>query len=160
MPNFLEQLIAEWYEYQGYFVRRNIKVGKLEKGGHEGELDVVAYDPQNRKLVHFEPSMDADSWETRERRYTKKFDAGRKHIPELFKGFGELPDIEQIAVFVFGNAKSHAKIGGGRVLHISDLMNEIRLHIAQKKVAIEVIPEQFVILRSLQFAANYWEITQ
>lgn len=115
MPNFLEQLIAEWYEYQGYFVRRNIKVGKLEKGGYEGELDVVAYDPQNRKLVHLEPSMDADSWENRERRYTKKFDAGKKYIPRLFEGFGELPEIKQIAVFAFGNTKSHAKIGGGSV---------------------------------------------
>ena len=25
--NFLEQLVAEWYEYQGYFVRRNVMVG-------------------------------------------------------------------------------------------------------------------------------------
>jgi hypothetical protein len=32
MPsNHLEQLVAEWYEYQGYFVRRNIFVGKLPK---------------------------------------------------------------------------------------------------------------------------------
>jgi hypothetical protein len=26
--NFLEQLVAEWYEYDGYFIRRNVKVGK------------------------------------------------------------------------------------------------------------------------------------
>ena len=25
--NHLEQMIAEWYEYQGYFVRRNVFVG-------------------------------------------------------------------------------------------------------------------------------------
>ena len=40
--NFLEQLVAEFYEYKGYFVRRNILVGKRAKGGYECELDVVA----------------------------------------------------------------------------------------------------------------------
>ena len=31
MPgNYLEQLVAEWYEYQGYFVRRNVLVGKMQ----------------------------------------------------------------------------------------------------------------------------------
>jgi len=29
MSNHLEQLIGEWLEHQGYFVRRNVKVGKL-----------------------------------------------------------------------------------------------------------------------------------
>jgi hypothetical protein len=34
----LEQLVAEWYEFQGYFVRRNVRVGRRLKGGHDGEL--------------------------------------------------------------------------------------------------------------------------
>jgi hypothetical protein len=30
MPrNHLEDLVAEWYEFRGYFVRRNVQVGKL-----------------------------------------------------------------------------------------------------------------------------------
>ena len=41
--NFLEQLIAEWYEYRGYFVRRNVLVGRRLKGGYECELDIVAF---------------------------------------------------------------------------------------------------------------------
>ena len=60
--NYLEQLVAEWYEYQGCFVRRNIHVGKRPKGGYECELDLVAFNPALRHLVHIEPSMDADSW--------------------------------------------------------------------------------------------------
>ena len=43
MPNFLEQLVREWYEYQGYFVRQNVNVGKRAKGGYECELDIVAF---------------------------------------------------------------------------------------------------------------------
>lgn len=31
--NYLESLVAEWLEYRGYFVRRNVKVGKRQKGG-------------------------------------------------------------------------------------------------------------------------------
>src|SRR5437016_5364675 len=46
--NFLEQLVAEWYEYQGYFIRRNVRVGKLAAGGYECELDVVAFHPQTK----------------------------------------------------------------------------------------------------------------
>ena len=34
--NFLEELVAEWYEYKGYFVRRNVRVGPRAKGGYEG----------------------------------------------------------------------------------------------------------------------------
>ena len=88
--NYLEQLVAEWYEYQGYFVRRNVLVGKLAAGGHEGELDIVAFNPAKSHLVHIEPSMDAESWEKREDRYRQKFETGKKYIPELFAGF-ELP---------------------------------------------------------------------
>ena len=49
--NFLEQLVAEWYEFNGYFVRRNVKVGPRAKGGHDGELDVVAFHPGRKSLV-------------------------------------------------------------------------------------------------------------
>ncbi len=81
--NFLEQLVGEWYEYRGYFVRRNVLVGKRAKGGYECELDVVAFNPVTRHLVHIEPSMDCDSWPVRERRYGKKFRAGRKYIHNI-----------------------------------------------------------------------------
>jgi hypothetical protein len=58
VSNFLEQLVAEWLEYRGYFVRRNVKVGKRKKGGYEGELDIVGFHPLQKHLVHYETSMD------------------------------------------------------------------------------------------------------
>ena len=85
MVNFLEQLAAEWYEFNGYFVRRNVLVGRRERGGYECELDVVAFNPKERRLIQVEPSMDAHSWKKRESRFQKKFAAGRKHIPTLFE---------------------------------------------------------------------------
>lgn len=153
--NFLEQLVAEWYEYRGYFVRRNITVGKRRKGGYECELDVVAFHPSERHLVHIEPSMDAESWETRERRFRRKFDAGRKHIPGLFPGF-ELPEeIEQIAVLVFASKANHPTLGGGKVLLVSDLMRDILENLSEKKIASGAVPEHHALLRTLQFVVEY-----
>src|SRR5215467_744249 len=113
--NHLEDLVAEVYGLQGCFVRRNIQVGKRPRGGYECELDIVAFHPGNRKLVQIEPSLDTDTWEERERRYLKKFNAGRRYIPELFEGLALPREIEQIALFVYGGG-GRATLAGGRGL--------------------------------------------
>jgi hypothetical protein len=43
--NHLEALAAEWLNYNHYFVRSGVKVGKRARGGWDGELDVVAFHP-------------------------------------------------------------------------------------------------------------------
>ena len=70
--NHLETLVAEWYEFRGYFVLRNVRVGKLPTGGYACELDIVAFHPENSHLVQVEPSLDADPWAKREERFRKK----------------------------------------------------------------------------------------
>jgi hypothetical protein len=156
MPsNHLEQLVAEWYEYLGYFVRRNIFVGRRSKGGYECEHDIVAFHPQNKHLVHIEPSLDANSWSIREARYKKKFDAGRKYIPSLFKGLDIPAEIEQFAVLVFASSTNHSTIGGGRVVIVDDLLKEIFHELRDKHLASNAIPEHLIILRSFQFATEY-----
>ena len=75
----LEDLIAEYYDWSGYLVKQNLKVGKLSHGGWEMELDVVAFHPETKRLVHIEPSIDADSWAERERRFRKKFESGERY---------------------------------------------------------------------------------
>jgi hypothetical protein len=157
--NFLEQLVAEWYEFRGYFVRRKISVGPCLNRKFEFELDIVAFHPGKPHLVHIEPSMDAASWDRREKLYTAKFGAGRKYLPSLFSGF-DLPEIDQIALLVFAGRLRLPTLGGGKVLLIQDFMNEIRFDsewgLAARSVRNRAIPEQYVILRSLQFATNYW----
>jgi hypothetical protein len=102
--------------------------------------------------------MDAHPWEQREKRFGAKFAAGRKHIPSLFSAFSDLPDIEQVALLVFaGNTEGHPTVGGGRVLLIRDLMADIRAELAGRCIASRAVPEQYVILRCLQFASNYWK---
>ena len=52
MPNFLEQITRKWYEYQGYFVRQNVNVGPRARGGYDCEIDIVAFHPKTKHLVH------------------------------------------------------------------------------------------------------------
>jgi hypothetical protein len=152
--NYLEQLVAEWYEYKGYLVRRNVLVGRRAKGGYECELDVVAYHPGERRLVHVEPSMDASSWAVREDRFRKKFEAGRRHIPALFPHFGSLPEPEQIALFCFASNRSRTSVGGGIVRTVRDFMREIFSELSSVRIATNAVPEHLAILRSFQFVCE------
>jgi len=153
--NFLEHLVTEWYEYRGFLVRRNIPVGRRARGGYEAELDVVAFHPVTRRLVHLEPSMDAESWETRERRFQRKFDAGRRHIPGLFPGVALPDEIEQIAILIFASKANHPTLGGGQVQLASDLMREIMEDLSDKKLAENSVPEHHALLRTLQLVVEY-----
>jgi hypothetical protein len=158
MPaNHLESLVAEWYEIRGYFVRRNVQVGKRTKGGYECELDIVAFHPEQRSIVHVEPSLDALSWAKREARYRKKFEAGRRHIPGLFPGLAVPKHIEQIALFVFGGGPVGRQLAGGRVMLIRELMAEIPAGLAHRRVESAAVPEEYPLLRTLQFASQYWK---
>ncbi len=153
--NFLEQLISEWYEYQGYFVRRNMWVGKRPKGGYECELDIVAFHPVKKHLVHIEPSMDAASWAEREQRYSKKFKAGRKYIPDLFEGLDVPKDIEQIAVLVFASKQNRDTLAGGKLVLLSEMLEEVFTELRSRSIYSEMVSEEFPVLRGLQFVAQY-----
>lgn len=159
MPsNWLEQLVAEWYEYRGYFIRRNVLVGKRPKGGYECELDVVAFHPNEKHLVQVECSSDASSWEEREERFRKKFEAGQKHVPDLFLGVAPAgAPIEQIAVLLYASTGGRAALAGGRVLPVAALVQEIVAHFEGRPTTTAVVSEQYALLRMLQFVSDYRE---
>ena len=153
--NHLEQLVTEWYEYQGYFVRQNVRVAKRERGGYDGELDVVAYNPSTDHLAHIEPSLDSHSWEKREKRFSKKFKIGRQFIPGLFGGV-DLPEkIEQIALLAHASKVNHQTIGGGQVVLVSELIGEIMNDLTAKEFSKEAVPENLPLIRTLQLAATH-----
>jgi len=156
MPgNFLEQLVAEWYEFNGYFVRKNVLVGKRKEGGYECELDIVAFNPERKELHHIEPSMDTNSWKDREKRYKKKFDAGKKHIPKLFKGLKLPSKIKQIALFGHASDKTYTSVGGGEVLTLTKFLEEIFAELTDGKKSSSAIPESYQILRAYQFVCSH-----
>jgi len=147
MPNnFLEQLVAEWYEYQGFLVKRNVRVGRRSMGGHEGELNVVGFHPCAGRLVHAEASMDAERWDERERRFTKKFEACRKYAPQLFGQLATKLPLEQVAVLGYGGRSVRTQLGGGRLVFVRDLLAEIFRALTPMRIASSAMPEHFPIL--------------
>ena len=148
----LEQLIAEFYDWNGYLVKRNMKVGKRLKGGWEMELDVVAYHPGLKHLVHIEASLDAHSWERREERYAKKFELGEKYIlSEVFTWLPPGTVIERIAVFP--SVAGRKTMCGAGLKSIDGFTAEVMAEIRKGKImAKEAISEQFPLLRTLQLA--------
>ncbi|SRR5712692_2909566 len=149
----LESLIAEYLDWQGFIVKTNIKVGRLKHGGWEMELDILGYHPRSGALVHYEPSIDALSWEKREARYKKKFAAGRNYIfSDVFTWLSPQTPLQQIAVFV-SHPKGRDHIAGGTIVSIDELMAEIRAKVVECGVMSgNAIPEQYPLLRMVQLS--------
>lgn len=87
--NFLEELVAEFFEYRGYFIMRNKMLDKLSGGGRKGEIDILAYNPTDNQVVHIETSSDSASWDDRYKRFKKNFLTLQKNI----RGYSPFHDI-------------------------------------------------------------------
>lgn len=156
--NHLEGLIRQYYEWKGYIVRSNVKVGRLTHGGWSGELDIVAYHPQTKHLIHLEPSIDANSWDNREDRFKKKFAAGHEYIgSEVFPWVDKNTPIEQVAVLI---TSSRTELAGGKVWSIDELMRDIRTEIINAGImAKNAIPEEYDLLRTIQMTVcGYYKV--
>lgn len=151
----LENLVSEYYDWKGYLVKRNIKVGKRTAGGWDMELDVVAYHPHTRHLVHVEPSVDAHSWITREQRFKKKFQYGEKYIfTEVFTWLSKDTPIDRIAVLI-SHPKDRDHVAGARIVSMDEFMLQIKNEIIPLGiVAKNAIPEQYPMLRTIQLMIN------
>lgn len=148
--NHLEQLVAEWYEFNGYFVRRNIHTNKLLHGGYGNEIDVIAFKAKSKELVHIEVSGDADAWSTRRERFRKKFSLSRD-------------EYEKIIDAEFGNLKKVAIVGWSRtsltpanwtedfeVQSIPSFLDQIAQKIKPMDFMQSGVPENFPVLRTIQ----------
>lgn len=153
MSNHLEDLTAEWLEFNGYFVRKSVLVGKRAKGGFDGELDVVGLHPATKHLLHVECSLDADPWSRREERFTLKFDRGRKHIHSLFEGLDLSGQVDQVALMQFGGG-SRVGLGGGRLVWVADLMQDISARLRIMSPDKKAVPSTLPLLRSIQLAVQ------
>ncbi len=156
--NHLEKLTRQYYDWKGYLVKGNVKVGRLAHGGWGGELDIVAYHPQTNHLVHIEPSIDAHSWTKREERFEKKFRFGREYIyKDVFPWLSEDTPLEQIAILITSSRK---ELCGGKVISIDEFIKQIKTEISTLGVmAKNAIPEEYDLLRTIQLMINgYYKI--
>lgn len=149
----LESLIAEYLDWQGYLVRRNVKVGRLRHGGWEMELDVIAYQPRTGDLVHYEPSLDAHSWATRERRYAKKISAARRLIlREVFPWLPRSTRVRHVAIFS-SHPAGRDRVAGALVRSVDEFVAEVRGRVIAQGPAIRsAISESYPLLRTLQLS--------
>lgn len=152
--NFLEQLAAEWYTLQGYFVRTNLKFGKRPEGGWIGEMDVVAIDPKTRQLVHIETSMDADSWQQGRARFARKFKTAKAHYSDLFKF--DLGGIRRIAIVGFSSkGKTMSLEENVEVWGVAEFVSKIGNDLRNRHPMRKAVPETLPLLRAMQFAL-FW----
>ncbi len=151
---YLEQLVREWYEYQGYFVRRDLWVGLQADGSYDCDLCIVAFHPTRHHVMHIEPSFDLLSWEEKEQHFQSKFDAGKKYLHRMF-GIEPRMHIEQRALIVSGHALRAHTIGGAPILLMSDLLAEILEHLCRLGMASARVDEQWPLILTLQFVAEH-----
>ena len=151
----LENFICEYLLWKRFLLRRNEKVGALKHGGHSGELDIIAFNPKSRTLLHIEPSLDALTWERREARYAKKFATGRSHIRSLFDWVRPFPQVRQIAVLPSAS-DARRMLGKAEVITVDEVITEICEAVCQHKngkltrTAQSAISEQYPLLRTAQ----------
>ncbi len=155
MPfNHFEQLVCEWYEYQGYLVRRNVRVGIPMGGGSGRELDCVAFHPKHKHLIHAEVGWDFDSYADRDRRYTTKFEAGRQYARAVFDGL-PLPDILDQVAFQVQGSRGISTLGGSPVILLSELLKRITDELVNRSIMNSVVPEGMPLLRTIHVMTEY-----
>lgn len=152
--NFLEKLVAEWYSYNGYFVRTNVKFGRIPRGGYIGEMDVIAYKAETQEFIHIETSTDAHNWPKRVTRFQRKFRDARQHYMQIFPFKSVQP--KQIAIVGFNKKRTTNTFGGQiEIKHIPEFMNEVIAGLKGKDPQKDAVPEGYPLLRAIQYSAFY-----
>lgn len=152
--NLLEQLAAKWYSLRGYFVQTNLKYGARSKGGWIGEMDVVAFHPQTKELLHVETSMDAASWAKRTERFGRKFETAERYYAALFQF--SYSHIRRLAIVGY-HAEPRTDALGAKIQMISvpEFISQITAELKGRHPLHQAIPENKPLLRSMQFALHW-----
>ena len=151
MMNFLEQVIAEWFSHKGYFVKTNIKFGKLPRGGFAGEMDVVAFHPQTRELVHIETSTVGGA-----KRFKQKFDLAKRYYGELFKFSYDSMRCMAIGGFAYTASPKVKKMLGEKieVESVPEFFRKASACLRECPISKQAISETLPLLRAMQFTLH------
>src|SRR5215469_15422249 len=123
--NTIEQVIAEWYDLKGYFIRRNIIRPNAPRRG-QSDLDVVAFHPNTKHMIHIEGSTEVPNggWAAVKAKMERKFPLDRAYLGTLY------PNLPLEQLFVYYKPVPDEQLDGGiRVLAFPDLLSEIRTYL-------------------------------
>lgn len=155
MAEHLEDLVAEHLEWGGHIVRRNILVGKRERGGWEMELDIVAYQPARGEVLHVEPSLDAHPWARREERFSKKFQVGRRLIFSEVLPWLDAASVKFEQLAIVTQRGERTELAGAKLMTVDEYVAAVRKDVRQLGPASRnAVPSQFPLLRTIQFVVN------
>ncbi len=56
---------------------------------------------------------------------------------------------------MFASKATHQQIGGGKIMLVSKLIVDISKKLSKDKVAKQAVPEQYPLLRTIQFVMEY-----
>ena len=155
MMNFLEQVIAEWFSHKGYFVKTNIKFGKLPSGGFAGEVDVVAFDPQTRELVHIEASTVGGVGGAK--LFKKKFDLAKRYYgEELFQFSYDSMRCMAIGGFAYTATPKVKNMLGEKieVETVPEFFRKASACLRECPIPKQAISETLPLLRAMQFTLH------
>ena len=90
-----------------------------------------------------------------ERRFAKKFEAGRKYIfTEVFPWLSPETPLRQYCVLV-RHPRNRSSLAGGTIISIDELMRCIKDEISQSGImAKSAVPEQYRLLRTVQLTVS------
>jgi len=157
--NFLEELASEYYDHQGYFVKNNERVEIGKRGGYKTEMDVIAYHPTKKELIHLEATSEATHWEDKKRkdgkvdsgtksRIKKKFNIAKRNYKKLFDF--DFEHLKEIAIAGYGKG-SNKSLGDIELKTIPQFKGEVLEYVRKfNNSSVRVIPEKYPLLRTIQ----------
>ncbi len=164
--NFLEELIYEYLDFKGCFVKRNIKLRKRKKGGFDREIDILALDTRNCIVYHIETSFATNkSWDqTIEDFKRKKFDIKKKEYAQLVGLKTNKIQIIKVAILLNvpkqKEERNRFKKETKSILYsVEEIIKEIKEYITScfENPLKEAIPEKYPLLRTIQFIHHFTE---
>ena len=152
--NFVEELVAEWLEYKGWLVTRNVRYGEKPKGsagGYKGECDILAFHPGHGKYKHVECSQASLSRAKLAAKFLVQFNKAKDCYAILMPGSSK---VQRLAVG--GWTKEPAVIGEGIEIKtipqfVADLCQKLEPPVPWTKI----LPQKFPLLRAIQCAVAY-----
>jgi len=157
MPTFLDQLAAEWYSYkEGYFVRMNVPLRKRERGGHEGDADVIGLRLKDNKIqvIHIENSQAAQSFEEHLQALKKKFEKAANNYENIVGC--KCDKVFKVGICTCSKKKGDVnKKSDIEVYTTSEFLKMITKELNKIHPGRSGVPETFPMLRAIQFILHY-----